>query len=344
MTGMARSSASHISDSALRTVKRTGSGVLASGLPYRLAQARVQRTDPVTVLVYHTIGPDDDDVDTWTLVRIAEFRRQIAYLKSQFDIISLDDAVEGTRKENGRPRAVLTFDDGDVGLHTFLLPFVEEEQVPVTVYLATGQIETGELYWFDQVMNALGAAGPMTIDLRADGLRSWDIGHERGSSNWAAISDILETLKTVPNDKRAEICEVILDQAARHSSHAATQLAPLTVGQVAELAESQWISFGSHSHCHNMLDQITIDDAKDSIEHSRKLIESWSDKAVKHFAYPNGNHNPRLATAVEDMGFHSATILGMEHWDGRSDLFALPRIAIGRYDSFERFKLRLAGI
>ena len=62
---------------------------------------------------------------------------------------------------------MLTFDDGEVGLHTHLLPFVEQEQVPVTVYVATGQIETGQPYWFDRVMNAMQGDGVTSVTMKS---------------------------------------------------------------------------------------------------------------------------------------------------------------------------------
>ena len=42
--------------------------------------------------MYHEVL-GDDDAEAWTAVRVSELRRQIEYLKSAVDILSLDEAL-----------------------------------------------------------------------------------------------------------------------------------------------------------------------------------------------------------------------------------------------------------
>jgi peptidoglycan/xylan/chitin deacetylase (PgdA/CDA1 family) len=324
-------------------LKRTAVRALSSSVPYALLQSRALQDGSVTILVYHTLRDDMEDFDAWTAVRIGNFREQIAFLRKHYQIVTLDEAIELRRWNRRRRCAVITFDDGDVGLHTHLLPFVVEAKVPVTIYVATEQVETGQPYWFDRIMNALQSRGPFTVDLRAEGLRRWTIGRERGSRNWAVISDLLETLKSVSPDVRSDLCERILTQVPIGGRPEFVPLAALSVTQLRELSASRWVTIGSHTHCHCLLDQIPLPQAVASVANSRRLLESWTAQSVHHFAYPNGNHNPELESAIAALGFRSAAALGMKIWNGATNLFALPRIAIGRYDDIHRFKLRLAG-
>lgn len=174
-------------------LKRLAKSVLASRPLYGRLSAHALRGDPVTVLCYHTLRPDDDPIDAWTAVRASDFARQIEFLRTRYDIVSLDAVFDAERPRRKRPRAVITFDDGEVGLYDSLLPLVIGLELPVTLYIATGHIETGRAYWFDEVMNALQAPGPFTIDLTAAGLKVWNVTPERGARRWAVISDILET-------------------------------------------------------------------------------------------------------------------------------------------------------
>ena len=65
-----------------------------------LHRARRRSSPGVTVLMYHEVL-GDDDAEAWTAVRVSELRRQIEYLKSAVDILSLDEAL--TRGDAARP-------------------------------------------------------------------------------------------------------------------------------------------------------------------------------------------------------------------------------------------------
>ncbi len=197
---------------------------------YAALRARALRQDPVTILCYHTLRPDDDPIDSWLALATGEFRRQIGLLRRDYDIVSLDAALKPSR--GTRPRAVLTFDDGEVGLHRHLLPLVEAEALPVTVYVATRQIETGRPYWFDRVMNALQGEGETDMDLREHGLGTWQVGPARGKVRWQQIGAVLEALKQVPPGDREVLADAIAAQAGPPAP-GITPLAPMSRGAVA---------------------------------------------------------------------------------------------------------------
>lgn len=332
-------------DSIRAVLKRTGRAVLASGRAYAFVRARALRNDPVTVLTYHALGADDEDFDAWTVVRRQDFLRQLAFVRAHYDVVSMDDAVLERKGDShgARPQAVITFDDGHASLHRHLLPIVEREQVPVTVFVATGHIEAAEPYWFDRVMNALQTIQPLAIDLRDAGLGSWDVGVVRGERNWQAISGVLQALKSLAPDRRDVLCRRIVEQTLVAARPAFAPLFPLTIEQLKELGRSPYVTIAAHTHCHSLLDRISLDAARETIEHSRSLLRIWTGQRVDHFAYPNGNHNAALEREVEQLGFATAFTAHKGLWQ-RSDMrYAAMRIPIGRYDDLDKFKLNLLG-
>ena len=320
-------------------LKQAALGMLTAGPVYGALRARALKGDPATVLCYHTLRPDAEPLDAWTALGVDAFRTQVAMLRADYEIVSLDQAL--TPHKTGKPRAVLTFDDGERGLHDHLLPIVQAEDLPVTIYVATGQIETGTPYWFDRVMNALQGAGKTSIDM--EGLGTWHVGPDRGKARWAQIGPVLEALKTAPTADRDSLADRILAQAGPHPG-GFTPLHPLTLPQLKELAAHPRVTIGAHSHGHELLDQLPLDAARASITRSRELLEDWTGQPVRHFAYPNGNYTPGLMTLLDDLGFASATILEDRLARPDAPAQALPRIGVGRYDSLARLKLRLAGI
>ena len=320
-------------------LRRAARDALAAWPARAALRAFALRGGPVTVLCYHTLGPDEGGPDAWTVLRTGDFRAHLAILREAYDIVDLDTALAAGPGQAGRPRAVLTFDDGETGLHRHLLPLLETERVPATVYIATRQIETGQPYWFDRLMGAL--QGPRTVDLRQERLGVWTLPAAPGASRWLVLSDLLEALKRADPKRREELTDRIL--ADHPKPRGRPPLGPMTRAELAELAACPWVTIGAHSHCHSLLDQIPPAEARESMAQSRALLEDWTGREVAHFAWPNGNHTAELRRIAAELGFRSATALG-GLWRRGADPFALPRLAIGRYDNAARFRLRLSEV
>ena len=318
--------------------KTAARSLLATPLPYRMLRAR--RRGGAAILCYHTLGPDAETMDAWTVLRVAHFRAQIEAIRADWEIVSLDEALAAPA--DGRPRAVLTFDDGEAGLHRHLLPLIEAERLPVTIYVSTGQIETGRPYWFDRVMNALQAEGAFVLDLAGHGLGRRAFGGAKGPARWAEISDLLEALKRLDPGPREAAAEAICAEGP--GSAGVTPLAPLTRAELDELARHPLVTIGGHSHGHELLDRIPAGEARASVDRCRALLEDWTGRPVRHFAYPNGNHGGEVPALVAAAGFASATVLGQRLHRPGDDSFRLPRLAIGRYDDVTRLRLRLVEV
>lgn len=324
---------------------RSIAGQMAATLPLQvLRRLRGVPDGAVTVLCYHTLGADDQGPDAWTALRAGDFRAQIALLRRWFDIVDMDEAFGDRRRDGGaggKPLAVVTFDDGDIGLYRHLIPLLEEMRIPVTVYIATGQIESGVPYWFDCVMNALQA--PIAVELALDELGIWRFGKQTGAARWLVLGSLLEALKTLTPERRAEMADRIVAQVGGGAGQG-ERLGPMSVTQVQALAACPGVTIGAHSHCHNLLHQIPLQSARESVLTSRALLQGWTGQAVRHFAYPNGNHDAALRGMLRAEGFASAVAMDNGLALPKDDAFALSRIAVGRYDTQWRIKLRLAGL
>lgn len=327
----------------VQSAKQLGRQVLTSGRVYPVLRRRALRDNPVTVLMYHTLGPDQDHFDAWTVVRCADFRIQIQWLRQHYDIVSLDDAWLhlGRVDPSGRPKAVITFDDGHAGLHRHLLPLLDELQLPVTLYIATGHIVKGQPYWFDRIMNALQVRQTVCLDLTQFGLPAFNVESGTGESRWQKLSRILESLKALHPIQREAAVEAAEEQLrwARRDDFEA--LAPLSVAQLQEIARSRWVTLGAHTECHSLLDQISPDAAQASMELSAQRLHDWTGTVVRHFAYPNGNHNPELMARAQKAGFDTALTTRKGLWRRGDSSWAVARIPVGRYDNLARFKLNL---
>lgn len=311
--------------------------VMGRPWPYRLLHRRALARRPLTILCYHTLGADRGGPDAWTALRVQDFRAQVQELRKTYEIVPLDTALRAG-PGGDRPRAVLTFDDGDRGLYHHLLPLLQDDPIPVTLYIATSQIETGKPYWFDRVMNACRGPGRLEIDLGDVG--NWTL-QGTGAARWQVQSDLHDALKRATPQAREDLADRI---QALAPDLPGPDLGPMTRAQLQTLAALPQVTIAAHSHCHNLLDQIPLAQVRRSLARNRSLLQDWTGQPIRHFAYPNGNHTADLRALVADMGFASATALDNALALPGADPYALSRLAIGRYEDIARFRLRLAGL
>jgi peptidoglycan/xylan/chitin deacetylase (PgdA/CDA1 family) len=96
----------------------------------------------IVVLIYHRVGAGTGgEIDLPAEV----FDEQLAYLRTQGPIVSLDEALRALvgAPPPGPDPIVVTFDDGTADFVDHALPVLERHQVPVTLYAATGFIDEG---------------------------------------------------------------------------------------------------------------------------------------------------------------------------------------------------------
>ena len=319
--------------------------VLASEAIAKRLRWRIHSERKIAVLMYHDIADDKVDIESWSVVRKGDFLRQISYLREHFEVVSLAEAISyvAEERDQSRPLAVVTFDDGDAGNAEVLLPIVEREQLPVTVFIATRHIADQSCYWFDKIVNALQTIEPVRLDLRSHGMHVYHANSSRGAANWAVIQRLLTDLKTLSASDRELVVSTVLDELADRELRPGCRVAPMTRSELSLLAASPFVSIGAHSHCHSILTTLTPEEAEHSIATSKRILEEWTGKAIWTFAYPNGDYDARLSEIVRRLGFTCALTTGERLWSATDSLYAIPRMGIGRYDTLAKFKLSLTG-
>jgi peptidoglycan/xylan/chitin deacetylase (PgdA/CDA1 family) len=325
-------------------LKRIFSNILAwepviRGLRHRML------ADTIVMLMYHELVEDDADIDAWTVVRRSSFLRQMEYLRTHFDVVSLEEAIARRARpaRSSRPVAVITFDDGDRGNVDILLPIVERLELPVAIFVATRQIVEQRSYWFDDVMNALQTVEPVRIELSSHGLGDYHVNTVRGPRNWVEIQRLLTDLKgLLPVAREQAVCKLLADLQGK-AKRPGSQLAPLSLDGLRALSACPLVTVGAHSHCHNILTQIESAEVMESVATSKRLLETWTGKDVWSFAYPNGDFDDEVVDVVRRLGFRCAIGTGERLWEPEDSLFGIPRMGVGLYDSLATFKLSLLG-
>jgi peptidoglycan/xylan/chitin deacetylase (PgdA/CDA1 family) len=243
-----------------------------------------------------------------------------------------------------KPTAVITFDDGYAGNKNIVLPIIKSTNVPVTIFVSTGAVQDQTLYWYDRLIIALQGYKATTISLKHPSMGSYHINRSKGSRNWVEIQRLLTDLKTLePSLREKTVKDILVDVSSTKKVHSYA-MAPLTIGDLRELAACSLITIGAHSHCHNILTQLSKDGIRNSIQKSKNLLESWINRTVSYFSYPNGDYNDTVINILKETEFTCGMTTNSKPWGTNASYFTIPRIGIGRYDSLNYFKVKVSGI
>ncbi|MBI2400020.1 MAG: polysaccharide deacetylase family protein [Deltaproteobacteria bacterium] len=293
------------------------------------------------VLMYHEVAEDRDSIEAWTVVRKSDFVSQMEYLAANFEVVSLRDALSGKVGRSDKPLAVVTFDDGYAGNKRTMLPVANAMGLPVTIFIATGAVANGGLYWYDRIINATQGHGPVKLDLNAQALGAFAINRTSGAENWAEIERMLRALKTLEPAKRTSAVENVLNALEAAPKGPRYALEHLSADDIREMAENGLVTFGAHSHCHSLLPQLADDEMRESVLTSRSLLEEWTGAKVEYFAYPSGAYDVRAIEVLKDNGFRCGLTTKCKPWEHES-FFEIPRIGVGRYDCLDLFKIKVS--
>jgi peptidoglycan/xylan/chitin deacetylase (PgdA/CDA1 family) len=246
--------------------------------------------DRVAFLLYHDPAPQTLD-------------KHIYYLKTICDIIPISEA---RTPGSGRPRAVITLDDGHVG-NAALLPVFVKHRVRPTIYICSSIVAHSRTHWWKHP--AARAAG-------------------------------IERLKRLTNEERlAELRARGFQEAVQVSD---TDVSGLSVAHLE--AMRPYVDFHSHTRFHPILTRCDDDECTAEVTGSKHEVEQLTRSPCEHFSYTNGNYGPREISAVKAAGYETARTCDVGWNDERTDPFRLKALDIADDASVTWLAAQLTGI
>ena len=255
----------------------------------------------LSILIYHQVFAEPDPMRPTQPTR-ETFEWHMRLVRQHYKPMSLAEGVERLQDGTLPGNAVcVTFDDGYINNLTVAEPILRKYGIPATVYIATGFC-TGRNMWNDQL-----------IQLFADTSRNSLVlsGEEVPLNGWAErcrlASAWLDKLKYLPMAER----QARVDDYYRENHK--TQSAPLMMNpdQIRALAKAG-VTIGGHTISHPILKTLSEDEQAAEISGCKAELESWLDRPVEHFAYPNGVFGKDLdettVKLVQDAGFNTAVV------------------------------------
>lgn len=121
------------------------------------------------------------------------------------------------------------------------------------------------------------------------------------------------------------------------------RLKPATWAMLKELAASERITIGGHTHSHPELPTLDDDAVIAELEQCDALLWERLGVQVQHFAYPRGIWNRRIRSNVASRYDSVICADGGAALPGKTDPLHLPRIPVQRSDGLRWFRSRIEG-
>ncbi len=273
--------------------------------------------------------------------------RTIRALKRwKYDIVSMDEACRRAVTLPTENRFVcLTFDGGYKDLISSAYPVLSRHGVPFTIYLPTAFPDgLGEPWWLAlQEMIARENRISLVIDRKERHFTIADL------SEKDQVYVFLATwLRTLPPP---ELSFAINDLCKRYSVDLAglSRREFMDWDDLQKLADDPNVTIGGTTVNYPNLANLRDVDAQREMAMGKAVAEAVFRRDIRHFAYPFGDRETwrrQHVAMAQETGYASAvtTLPGIVETRGRSDLFALPRVAWnGRQRSLRMMRVILSG-
>ncbi|NIV28316.1 MAG: polysaccharide deacetylase family protein [Anaerolineae bacterium] len=287
------------------------------------------------ILMYHRIADVSADPHGIS-VSPDRFAQHLAYIRQTCHPMRLLDLVEATRRGAIPKRAVvITFDDGYVDFARQAVSLLLSAQVPATVFVASGHVDSSRCFWWDELDRLLLSPNPLPAWLRllwGDKEYGWPTStpEERRIAH-QAIADLLRPLAV---DQQQEVLASIMHWSGLPKTAYDNDRA-MSSAELMQLAQSGLIDVGAHTVSHPVLSSLPLDDQQAEIVESRQRLGTILGNPVLTFAYPYGTAQDFTAETtelVEAAGFLAACASIPGSVEAGTDLFRLPRFWVNNWD------------
>jgi peptidoglycan/xylan/chitin deacetylase (PgdA/CDA1 family) len=311
-----------------------GAGSAAAD-PARRAQERAARSTFAAhtavnvdlVLLYHRFAAGEPD-PLGLCVSPANFETQIGVLRDQFEVVALGDIAARVRAgEPGSGRIAITIDDGYVDNLTTGIPLIAAAGLPATLFAATGHIENGRRFFWDEMQRLLTGPGPRPPRLDLNG-RTWPTATPEQRET--ARKELHRLTQPSSSQQIERTLAELRNWAGSSIGDPRDSTRPVTVEELQRIAAFPGIEIGAHTRDHLNLGYLTADEVRAQVERSRDDVAAWTGSTPRSFSFPFGiprhDVDDKAKQIVAEAGFEYAVVNQPVPVESGADPFGIPRV------------------
>ena len=280
------------------------------------ASTRAAASQPkAVVLLYHRV--DRSTHDRWSLcVSPQNFTAHMQSLRSRFRPVHLAEIaamLEGSGVQHGS--VAVTFDDGYRDNFTTAIPILKQMGVPATFFISGDGALDGESFWWERLDGSLR-------------LMELDRGAAERLHRALMVADLEERnrmLSELPQPKQP-----LPRRLSRNELEA--------------LAREPLADLGAHGWSHRLLAELSIEDQRQEVMRSIRMLSDLTGAAVRFFAYPFGGPvTTAISNVLREAGIRAACTVVDAAVTSGCDPLAIPRLDVKDWGE-EEFEARLRSL
>jgi len=292
-----------------------------------LNRSLVKNATGSRILLYHGICLRKPLRFNTIFITLRSLEKQLRLYKKYFNVVSLEDHYQ-QRFSKDRFNICLTFDDGFANNYQYVLPLLEQYQVPATFFI-TGIREAGyDILWND-LLSMAGKYGPRKFQL---GLEEFikQPDHRYRSSGGVPLAQLL---RDTGFERKAEMMALLEPLLSFRTKATADYWLQMNEDQVRQLSASKWVTIGSHGYYHNDLAKLSADKAKDEMILSKQYLEKITGKEISRVAFPYGSYTKETVAIAKKSGFSQLLATEFLFPEDRQDATLRERLTINPFIS-----------
>jgi len=241
--------------------------------------------------MYHGIAKETLNPPYDTFISIKEFMWQMDYISKHYNVLPLRVVIENIKRNEKLPNnvAIVTFDDGFLNNYTIAYPVLKERKIPATIFVATGNIYSGEIPWPEKLFLIFKNTRESKLDMREYGLGVYDL--RSMSSKMLAWESVMGNIKRIAAGEKKRLLLVMQREMGmfnRDDDYNAN-FSVLSWRDIKEMHADGLVDFGAHTVGHEILTSLDTATMEKEIVGSCETIQKELGVDKISFAYPNGS-------------------------------------------------------
>ena len=284
------------------------------------------------VLLYHRV---DDTVQDYNRITVneANFRSQMCVLKEKYKILSLDAFLTYKGVEDV---VTITFDDGFSDFYTKALPILEEFQIPATVFITTGEMDSMEEPWTTEILRLFytndSECEEICIDLFGRQVYLPLFTVEQRAQAYYSVRQFLMQLS---GEEQKQILESLRKQLGMtRDGRTAYQI--LTAEQCRQLGKHPLVTIGAHTVNHISMGKVENEILEYEVKESIRCLKTVTGEEIFYFAYPfggKGDYSQHAMEFLQHYGVKAAFTVNNSCYEEKvQGKYDIPRFYVGNWE------------
>jgi peptidoglycan/xylan/chitin deacetylase (PgdA/CDA1 family) len=250
------------------------------------------------IIIYHGVCEKDPLRFNSLFITRETFEKHLQFYKKYFNVISVDDFYH-KRFDPNRFNICLTFDDGFANNYNYVLPLLNQYQVPATFFVTAIRNEGSDILWND-FLTISSVTGPREITFRDELFIKQKNNTYFSARTGRTLADSLRD-QTFP--AKQAFMDLVEPLAASWTTVPEDYWLQMTTEEIKQASQSPFVTIGSHGYYHNDLARIPDEMLRKELKESKYFLEETIQKPVTQIAFPYGSYSTNTVVECINAGY-----------------------------------------